>query len=155
MHLTGTNITKSSINHFRILTYLYLAVFNVGLLLSPSHQAYDYQTGSIHLVQSLSDLRNVTTACLVLGLIVAAYRLVQTFVALSNQPQSNSGNLIQTNTRTFSALESSNYAIPSILCSSHALLVSLLFLIMPYMPASNLFLTVGFVVAERLLYIPR
>jgi hypothetical protein len=28
-------------------------------------------------------------------------------------------------------------------------------LVMPYIPASNLFVTVGFVVAERVLYIPR
>ena len=36
-----------------------------------------------------------------------------------------------------------------------ALVVGLLFLVLPYIPASNLFFRVGFVVAERILYIPR
>jgi hypothetical protein len=31
---------------------------------------------------------------------------------------------------------------------------SLVFLILPFLPASNLFFPVGFVVAERILYIP-
>ena len=34
-------------------------------------------------------------------------------------------------------------------------LVGLLLLVIPFLPASNLFLRVGFVVAERILYIPR
>jgi hypothetical protein len=34
-------------------------------------------------------------------------------------------------------------------------LVGLLFLVFPFIPASNLFFRVGFVVAERVLYMPR
>lgn len=34
-------------------------------------------------------------------------------------------------------------------------LVGLSFLVFPFVPASNLFFTVGFVVAERVLYMPR
>lgn len=37
---------------------------------------------------------------------------------------------------------------------SHVLLVSLVLLIIPFIPASNLFYPVGFVVAERILYLP-
>lgn len=33
--------------------------------------------------------------------------------------------------------------------------VGLLLLVIPFIPASNLFVTVGFVIAERVLYIPR
>ena len=33
--------------------------------------------------------------------------------------------------------------------------VALLFLILPFLPASNLFFPVGFVIAERILYLPR
>lgn len=33
--------------------------------------------------------------------------------------------------------------------------LAVLLLIIPYIPASNLLVTVGFVVAERVLYIPR
>lgn len=35
------------------------------------------------------------------------------------------------------------------------LVLGILLLILPFLPATNLFVTVGFVVAERVLYIPR
>lgn len=38
---------------------------------------------------------------------------------------------------------------------SREVLVGLLFLAFPFIPASNLFFRVGFVVAERVLYMPR
>lgn len=50
-------------------------------------------------------------------------------------------------------------SIPSILqmlCrESNDLCIALAILVLPFMPASNLLITVGFVVAERVLYIPR
>ncbi len=39
--------------------------------------------------------------------------------------------------------------------SNRTLCIGISLLVMPYIPASNLFVTVGFVVAERVLYIPR
>lgn len=38
---------------------------------------------------------------------------------------------------------------------SREVLVGMLFLVFPFIPASNLFFRVGFVVAERVLYMPR
>lgn len=38
---------------------------------------------------------------------------------------------------------------------SREILVGMLFLVFPFIPASNLFFRVGFVVAERVLYMPR
>lgn len=38
---------------------------------------------------------------------------------------------------------------------SREVLVGMLFLVFPFIPASNLFFSVGFVVAERVLYMPR
>lgn len=35
------------------------------------------------------------------------------------------------------------------------LILGVLLLFLPFLPATNLFVTVGFVVAERVLYIPR
>ena len=40
-------------------------------------------------------------------------------------------------------------------CHRRVLLLGLCFLVVPFLPASNVFLRVGFVVAERILYIPR
>ena len=45
----------------RTLTYLYLLAFNAGLLVAPVTLCYDWQMGSIPLVESLSDPRNMVT----------------------------------------------------------------------------------------------
>ena len=162
-----------------MLTYLYLAVFNLRLMISPEYQAYDWQTGSIHLVDSLCDSRNVITACLMFGLMKMFYRLVSDchlFLVVPISMKNNdktynnatttpavSQKTPTTPNRTTAVLNScstssttiTNESSPLFYSSSHTLLVSVLLLVLPYMPASNLFLTVGFVVAERLLYIPR
>lgn len=39
-------------------------------------------------------------------------------------------------------------------CSAHVVLLAFAFLIIPFIPATNLFFYVGFVIAERVLYIP-
>ncbi|KAJ6225510.1 hypothetical protein RDWZM_004055 [Blomia tropicalis] len=110
----------------RILTYSYLAVFNIGLMISPEQQAYDWQTGSIQLVDSI--VVNIWT-------------------------QINS-NHTSPSPPSMTTMEQCKEMKPNVYSSSHAMFVSILFIILPYLPASNLFLTVGFVVAERLLYIP-
>nr|XP_029484535.1 protein O-mannosyl-transferase TMTC1-like [Oncorhynchus nerka] len=54
----------------RFLTYCYLLAFNAWLLLSPAVLCYDWQVGSIPLVESLWDMRNV--AALLLGVVMVA-----------------------------------------------------------------------------------
>ncbi|KAM9390789.1 protein O-mannosyl-transferase TMTC1-like, partial [Salvelinus alpinus] len=54
----------------RFLTYCYLLAFNAWLLLSPVVLCYDWQVGSIPLVESLWDTRNV--AALLLGVVMVA-----------------------------------------------------------------------------------
>lgn len=46
----------------RVLTYLHLCAVNMWLLLSPSRLCFDWSMGSIPLVESLRDPRNVSTA---------------------------------------------------------------------------------------------
>ncbi|KAL6117158.1 tmtc1 [Pungitius sinensis] len=104
----------------RILTYSYLLSFNAGLLLAPITLCYDWQVGSIPLVESLSDMRIMATALLLVGL--AALTLHGMF-SLQRK-------------------------------DSRQVLVGMLFLVFPFIPASNLFFRVGFVVAERVLYMP-
>ena len=55
---------------YRILTYSYLLSFNAGLLLAPIVLCYDWQVGSIPLVESLSDFRNV--AAMLLAIVMVA-----------------------------------------------------------------------------------
>ncbi|XP_014008607.1 protein O-mannosyl-transferase TMTC1 [Salmo salar] len=104
----------------RFLTYCYLLAFNAWLLLSPAVLCYDWQVGSIPLVESLWDMRNV--AALLLGVVMVALCL---HCVMSLQ-----------------RLE------------SREVLLGVLFLVFPFIPASNLFFRVGFVVAERVLYMP-
>uniref|UniRef100_A0A3B3RET1 dolichyl-phosphate-mannose--protein mannosyltransferase n=1 Tax=Paramormyrops kingsleyae TaxID=1676925 RepID=A0A3B3RET1_9TELE len=104
----------------RFLTYCYLLAFNAWLLLAPVVLCYDWQVGSIPLVESVWDVRNV--AALLLGVVVVGLCLhcLASLQRLENQE----------------------------------LLVGLLLLVFPFIPASNLFFRVGFVVAERVLYMP-
>ncbi|XP_074554804.1 protein O-mannosyl-transferase TMTC1 [Halichoeres trimaculatus] len=104
----------------RILTYSYLLSFNAWLLLAPVVLCYDWQVGSIPLVESLGDIRNITTVLLAVVMLALCLHCI-----LSLQKQ-----------------------------ESREVLVGLLFLVFPFIPASNLFFRVGFVVAERVLYMP-
>ncbi|XP_059181752.1 protein O-mannosyl-transferase TMTC1 [Centropristis striata] len=104
----------------RILTYSYLLSFNAWLLLAPVVLCYDWQVGSIPLVESLGDMRNMAT--LLLALVIVSLCLHCVF-SLKRQ-------------------------------ESREVLVGMLFLVFPFIPASNLFFRVGFVVAERVLYMP-
>nr|XP_020479545.1 transmembrane and TPR repeat-containing protein 1 isoform X3 [Monopterus albus] len=104
----------------RILTYSYLLSFNAWLLLAPIVLCYDWQVGSIPLVESLGDMRNLATVLLAVVMVALCLHCV-----FSLQRQENRG-----------------------------VWVGLLFLVFPFIPASNLFFRVGFVVAERVLYMP-
>ncbi|CAH0392889.1 unnamed protein product [Bemisia tabaci] len=76
--------------------------------------------GSIPLVASFSDSRNIGTCILIALSLVLAYKC---FVDFEEQKQ-----------------------IP--------LVLSCLLLVLPFLPAANILVTVGFVIAERVLYIP-
>jgi len=52
----------------RFLTYSYLSSFNARLLLSPIILSYDWQMGSIELITSISDTRNIWALILVIAL---------------------------------------------------------------------------------------
>ncbi|NXL94025.1 TMTC1 protein, partial [Alectura lathami] len=104
----------------RFLTYSYLLAFNAWLLLAPITLCYDWQVGSIPLVESVWDARNLATVFLVLVLVLLGLHCIAAFKKLEHKE----------------------------------VLVGLLFLVFPFIPASNLFFRVGFVVAERVLYMP-
>ncbi|GAU94221.1 hypothetical protein RvY_06038 [Ramazzottius varieornatus] len=104
----------------RQLTYLYLLPLNVYLLLFPNALLCDYTMGTIPLVESMSDVRNVATLA---------------FVVLT-------GCLL------WKVVTCRNVADRCVLVMSGA------WTVFPFLPASNLFFPVGFVVAERVLYMP-
>ncbi|CAK1551505.1 unnamed protein product [Leptosia nina] len=104
----------------RLMTFCYLAAFNWWLLLCPWTLSHDWQMGSIPLLSSIWDYRNLLTGAALLALLALLYRL-------------------------FMDLELQRHT-PAV--------VGVLLLVIPYLPASNLLVTVGFVLAERVLYIP-
>ncbi|XP_074126746.1 protein O-mannosyl-transferase TMTC1 isoform X3 [Sminthopsis crassicaudata] len=104
----------------RFLTYSYLLAFNSWLLLAPITLCYDWQVGSIPLIETIWDIRNLATLLLV---VVMLFLILHCLTAFKNLEQNE-------------------------------VLVGLLFLVFPFLPASNLFFNVGFVVAERVLYMP-
>lgn len=105
----------------RVMTYLYLLSFNAQLLLAPYVLCYDWQVGSIPLVENITDIRNIYTLCFLI--VVASVALKSLLRSIQNK-------------------------------GDDVTLVGLALAIIPFIPASNFFLRVGFVVAERILYIP-
>uniref|UniRef100_A0A4Y0BL38 dolichyl-phosphate-mannose--protein mannosyltransferase n=1 Tax=Anopheles funestus TaxID=62324 RepID=A0A4Y0BL38_ANOFN len=106
--------------YVRLLTFCYLAAFNWWLLLCPSTLSHDWQMGSIPLVTTVSDPRNLLT-----------------FIAF--------GAVLLFACRGLMDCEHQRH-VPVVL--------GFLLLVLPFLPATNLVVTVGFVVAERVLYIP-
>ncbi|XP_014825492.1 PREDICTED: transmembrane and TPR repeat-containing protein 3 [Poecilia mexicana] len=103
----------------RQLTFNYLLPVNAWLLLNPSELCCDWTMGTIPLVESLLDVRNLAT--------VAFY----TFLCLL-----------------------AHYSVFSKHSSAKTVIMALSLIVLPFIPASNLFFPVGFVVAERVLYVP-
>ncbi|XP_049522366.1 protein O-mannosyl-transferase Tmtc3 isoform X3 [Dermacentor silvarum] len=109
----------------RQLTFHYLPAVNAWLLLFPHALCCDWTMGSVALVRSVADPRNAATLSLYGALAALAY--VALFPGRRARPADDQQNVI---------------------------FLSLSLLVFPFLPASNLFFPVGFVVAERVLYMP-
>lgn len=59
----------------RVLTFLYLSSFNVWLLLCPSQLSHDWQMGSIPLILSFKDARNILTFFTISAMIFLIYKI--------------------------------------------------------------------------------
>lgn len=103
----------------RQLTFNYLLPVNQWLLFFPSSLCCDWTMGTIPLIQSFLDYRNLFT----LIFYIVLFRFI-VFGLLEPGPR------------------------------GRAVIMGLTLLILPFIPASNLFFPVGFVVAERILYAP-
>ena len=110
----------------RALTFGYLAARHGWLLLWPQTLCVDWAAGSIPLVESWSDPRNAATALLLSCLCWLAARIWAHCGAGTAAPLAQRQAL----------------ALGAALCA------------VPFLPCSNLLFTVGFVLAERVLYVP-
>lgn len=59
----------------RILTFLYLSSFNLWLLICPSSLSHDWQMGSIPLILSFRDTRNILTIFTISAIICLVYKI--------------------------------------------------------------------------------
>lgn len=169
----------------RFLTFSYLPVFNVWLLLFPSTLSFDWGMDAIPRISSLADPRSFLTVMFYIVLLVTvkcclnrvsensddARKFCRKKDTRRTKPCTVCNHCIvdchTTSCRTNNNNNSVNGHL-SCLCSrhfkmttdrrnlktSHVVLISIGFLAMPFLPATNLFFYVGFVVAERVLYIP-
>lgn len=208
----------------RFLTFAYLPVINLGLLIWPKWLSFDWSMDAIPRVKSLTDPRNILSCIFYYLLIRVSYKLYlilrhrrrrrtclqrlfyqqqqrwnsrknnycstcpvcrfhgsPTIITTNHHICHNNNNLstvklstsyrrniFSTNSSSSSTSSSTtdlstvksirrkndSNIITNNLTSAEITLLSLAFLTIPFIPATNLFFYVGFVIAERVLYIP-
>lgn len=140
----------------RFLTFLHLPVRNLWLLIYPAKLSYDYSTHTVPLVKEILQIENLISltfyaamlSAVVLFLIYCRrfgvvdyysesdyYVKKNKFVIYHKPKDANSNRMFVSETLNQLAL-------------------GLALLVLPFLPASNLFFYVGFIIAERILYIP-
>uniref|UniRef100_A0A8C2PQQ7 dolichyl-phosphate-mannose--protein mannosyltransferase n=1 Tax=Cyprinus carpio TaxID=7962 RepID=A0A8C2PQQ7_CYPCA len=158
----------------RMLTFFFLPAMNVWLLLCPDMLSFDWSMDALPLLRSIADWRNLHTVAFYTSLLALAWFglcLYSTRSKETNGKAHHVANGKSTNGHSCSSdYEHSTFYsnsvqmngtngtakhYPSSLPTTESLVVfSLGLLAIPFIPATNLFFYVGFVVAERVLYIP-
>lgn len=128
----------------RVLTLNYLVAFNAYLMIFPVYLCSDWAFGSIALVDTLVDPRVLAT--------LAFYTLVtwQTLKYFGHLAVGETARRNAAASRSKAEVEAEKKKT-----NAGSVIVAIAFTVVPFLPSSNLFFTVGFVVAERVLYIPR
>lgn len=161
----------------RALTFLYLPAANAWLLLCPDRLSFDWSMDAVPLVRSLADWRNLQTAAFYLGFSLLALFGLRGPASKAKETDEkhhscngksvangNGYHAPDTNHNTDPeppkiTLNGSHRPQPSPTRTSlppteNLVLLSLAIMTLPFLPATNFFFYVGFVIAERVLYIP-
>ncbi|XP_077356844.1 protein O-mannosyl-transferase TMTC2-like isoform X2 [Festucalex cinctus] len=149
----------------RTLTFLHLPAANAWLLLFPDKLSFDWSMDAVPLVRSLADWRNLHTLAFYGGVIVLTwFGFHGPTSKLTNGKSLANGNgyhAADTNHNTDLGITLNGSAglhadspWMSLPPTEKLVILSLALLALPFIPASNLFFYVGFVIAERVLYIP-
>ncbi len=158
----------------RTLTFFFLPAMNVWLLLCPDMLSFDWSMDALPLVRSLADWRNLHTVAFYTSLLALAWFGLCHYPTKSKETNGKAHHVANgksTNGHSCSSeYEHSTFYSNSVqmngangtakhysssLPTTESLVVfSLGLLAIPFIPATNLFFYVGFVVAERVLYIP-
>ncbi|XP_058804463.1 protein O-mannosyl-transferase TMTC1-like [Phymastichus coffea] len=163
----------------RGLTFLYLPAASLGMLLCPCTLSFDWSMSAVPPLASLGDPRNLQSLLLYAGLAgalawalralrrerqppdppAACYSLPRCPVCAGRRTagchtdncryaNNNNGPVAECHCPKKKAAAPRGLPVPS------SLLTILGFLVLPFLPASNLFFYVGFVIAERIMYLP-
>ncbi|XP_070611870.1 protein O-mannosyl-transferase TMTC2 [Erythrolamprus reginae] len=157
----------------RALTFFYLPTKNLWLLLCPDTLSFDWSMDAVPLLKTINDWRNLHTVAFYVGLLLLTYTSLRNFSIEreGNGKSITNGRLNGNGHNYLSELEykelRSSFASkeenginkslpqkPHIPSTENIVVLSLSLLIVPFIPATNLFFYVGFVIAERVLYIP-
>ncbi|XP_051726642.1 protein O-mannosyl-transferase TMTC2 [Ctenopharyngodon idella] len=158
----------------RMLTFFFLPAMNIWLLLCPDMLSFDWSMDALPLLRSIADWRNLHTFAFYISLLTLAWFGLRQYPTKSKETNGKAHNVANgksTNGHSCSSdYENSTFYSNSVhvngtngtakhysssLPTTESLVVfSLGLLAIPFLPATNLFFYVGFVVAERVLYIP-
>ncbi|KAG9342322.1 hypothetical protein JZ751_016824 [Albula glossodonta] len=159
----------------RTLTFLYLPAANMWLLLCPDTLSFDWSMDALPLLRTYTDWRNLHTIAFYVGFLLLALVGLQdlTKVRESNGKVHVSNGKLNTNghsnhltpehasTESLGPVKSvengtKNHSVlrTPLPTTENIAVFSLGLLSIPFLPATNLFFYVGFVIAERVLYIP-
>nr|XP_021530964.1 transmembrane and TPR repeat-containing protein 2 isoform X2 [Aotus nancymaae] len=159
----------------RTLTFFYLPTKNLWLLLCPDTLSFDWSMDAVPLLKTVCDWRNLHTVAFYTGLLLlACYGLKSPNAdrecdgkTVTNGKQNANGHSCLSDVEYQNSETKPSFAskvengiknnvsqrtqLPS---TENIVVLSLSLLIIPFVPATNLFFYVGFVIAERVLYIP-
>nr|XP_016946019.1 protein O-mannosyl-transferase TMTC1 isoform X2 [Drosophila suzukii] len=160
----------------RLLTFLYLPVANFRLLLWPQDLSFDWGMEAVPRIRTLWDNRNVLTVGFYGSLLAVLWKssgLQRSPLSMDFREVANISlpllrrlggnschNWLGLTCDCHHQLSAPSYrSTPSSSSSSKstswtASLMGIAFLVLPFLPASNLLFYVGFVMAERVLYLP-
>ncbi|MGH0119274.1 UNVERIFIED_CONTAM: hypothetical protein FKN15_026954 [Acipenser sinensis] len=164
----------------KTLTFFYLPSINLWLLLCPDTLSFDWSMDAVPLLRNVGDWRNLHTVAFYVGLLLLswvslrspsrvketngkAYAMNGIHTGTNRKHTGTNGHSCHTNmglpnSHTVKSTENGvkNHVIPrtSLPTTENVVVFSLGLLMVPFLPATNMFFYVGFVIAERVLYIP-
>ncbi|KAG8226447.1 hypothetical protein J437_LFUL003439, partial [Ladona fulva] len=137
----------------RTLTFLYLPVLNLNLLLCPTTLSFDWSMDAVPLVKSFADERNIISFLMYISFMYLIVKLLCS-VVMKDLSREWSSQIIES-TKQQNTNDSRNDISSSVKCLEASVsLFSICMAILPFLPATNLIAYVGFVIAERVLYVP-
>ena len=155
----------------RTLTFHHLLALNFWLLICPRILSFDWSMNSIPLVESLTDSRNLSTIAFYCGFVYIAIYILKSIPQMADcsspKPYQNGtdnhilkafnnhrGKIRYLDNNGTKQDHSSTRHRKTNKSAFHCLVIAVTVMIVPFIPATNLFFYVGFVIAERVLYIP-